>query len=130
MVDQVSYRSIRDQLVSITVDIEDKSKVCNLLERNIEKERQQLAAADASVREEYERILAVRRLCSVQHIFEFCLLAMNNEYLPSFHTVRDANAQANFWAANSPDAGRKTNICTSLVLHHISITELHDLPLI
>jgi hypothetical protein len=60
MVDQVSYRSIRDQLVSITVDIEDKSKVCSLLERNIEKERQQLASADASVREEYERILEVR----------------------------------------------------------------------
>lgn len=45
--------------MSITVDIEDKARVCDLLERNIEKERQLLASAEASVKEEYERILEV-----------------------------------------------------------------------
>lgn len=59
MSDSASYRSIRDQLVSITVDIEDKARVCDLLERNIEKERQLLASAETSVKEEYERILEV-----------------------------------------------------------------------
>jgi hypothetical protein len=64
MVDQVSYKSVRDQLVSITVDIEDKSKVCGLLERNIEKERQLLSTVDAAVREDFEHIIAVRAIVS------------------------------------------------------------------
>jgi hypothetical protein len=64
MVDQVSYKSVRDQLVSITVDIEDKAKVCGLLERNIEKERLLLSTVDAAVREEFEHIIAVRAIVS------------------------------------------------------------------
>jgi hypothetical protein len=64
MVDQVSYKSVRDQLVSITVDLEDKAKVCGLVERNIEKERQLLSTVDAAVREEFEHIIAVRAIVS------------------------------------------------------------------
>lgn len=59
MVDQASYRSIRDQLAAISVDIEDKAKVCGLLERNIEKERQLLASVEESVKEDYNRIIEV-----------------------------------------------------------------------
>lgn len=59
MVDQVSYKSIRDQLVSLSVDIEDKVKVCALLRRNIENERQQLGSVEESVKKEFERQLEV-----------------------------------------------------------------------
>lgn len=59
MVERVSYKSVRDQLISLSVDIEDKGKICSLLERKIEDERQQLARVEVSMNENYENIIEV-----------------------------------------------------------------------
>jgi len=54
MVDRASYKSIRDQLISLSVDIEDKAKICALLERKIENERSLLGQVEGSLNDEYE----------------------------------------------------------------------------
>jgi len=59
MVERASHKSIRDQLISLSVDIEDKSKICALLERKIDNERSLLGKVDASLAEEFESILEV-----------------------------------------------------------------------
>lgn len=59
MVERASYKSIRDQLIALSVDIEDKSKICSLLERKIENERELLGSVDASLNAEYNEILEV-----------------------------------------------------------------------
>lgn len=59
MVDRASYKSIRDQLISLSVDIEDKAKICSLLERKIENERSLLGKVEGSINEEYDSILEV-----------------------------------------------------------------------
>lgn len=59
MVERATYKSIRDQLISLSVDIEDKTKICALLERKIDHERSQLAKVEGSVNDEYDAILEV-----------------------------------------------------------------------
>lgn len=59
MVERATYKSIRDQLVSLSVDIEDKSKICTLLEKKIDNERTLLAKVEGSVNAEYDAILEV-----------------------------------------------------------------------
>lgn len=59
MVDKVSYKFVRDQLISLSVDIGDKGKICSLLERKIEDERQQLSRVEVSMNENYETTIDV-----------------------------------------------------------------------
>jgi hypothetical protein len=56
---QSSYKSIRDQLITISVSIDDKDKLNKLIERKIEQERSLLAEVESSLSREYERILEV-----------------------------------------------------------------------
>lgn len=63
MVEKASYKSIRDQLISLSVDIEDKARICSLLERKIENERSILAKVEESLSEEHDSILEVVFLC-------------------------------------------------------------------
>ncbi|KAJ1432645.1 hypothetical protein B484DRAFT_26164 [Ochromonadaceae sp. CCMP2298] len=57
MVDKASYRSIRDQLVTLSVDIDDKDKGCAMLQRKIEGERLTLAGVEAQLVARYQRVM-------------------------------------------------------------------------
>lgn len=53
MVDtHASYQRIREQLVSLQVDLDDKEKVCAALEQRIEVERAKLARIEGDTTEE------------------------------------------------------------------------------
>lgn len=51
---QSMYQSLREQLVAIVVEIEDKENVCKMLERKLLKERQHLASIESVVNDEYD----------------------------------------------------------------------------
>ncbi len=76
MVERATYRSIRDQLISLSVDIEDKTKICALLERKIDHERSLLAKVEGSVNEEYDAILEVNRTFLILHQFAWLELTI------------------------------------------------------
>lgn len=65
MAEKVSYKSIRDQLISLSVDIEDKAKICVLLERKIEDERIQLSNVESLISDNYKNVIEVRDLLCI-----------------------------------------------------------------
>ena len=52
-----SYQSVREQLISLQVDLDDKKKVCAVLEQKIGVERSKLGRIEADATQEYEAIL-------------------------------------------------------------------------
>lgn len=55
-----SYHSIRETMISLTVDIEDKDKVCEVLQSKINQMRQEISRIERSLEEDYTSILEVR----------------------------------------------------------------------
>ena len=53
----VSYQQIREQFISLQVELEEKQKVCAQLEQKIEIERAKLGRIEADATEEYEAVL-------------------------------------------------------------------------
>ncbi len=51
---QTSYQGIREQLVSLTVELEDKSKVAVMLESKVKQERELLSQVDHHINTQYE----------------------------------------------------------------------------
>jgi len=57
MSDAASYQSVREQLISLQVDLDDKKKVCAVLDHKIGVERAKLGRIEADATQEYEAIL-------------------------------------------------------------------------
>ena len=51
---QISYQGIREQLVSLTVELEDKGKVAVMLESKIKQERELLHQVEPNLNSQYE----------------------------------------------------------------------------
>ena len=83
MVERATYKSIRDQLISLSVDIEDKTKICALLEKKIDHERSLLAKVEGSVNEEYDAILEVNRTILILYLFAWLKLTILLRFLQS-----------------------------------------------
>lgn len=56
---QTLYQKLREQLVALTVDIEDKDNVCRMLNRRLNSERQHLGKVETDITEEYTNIIEV-----------------------------------------------------------------------
>ena len=56
---QSLYQTLREQTVSILVEIEDKEKVCKMLEKKLQSERQKLAAIESRYQEDYTNLIEV-----------------------------------------------------------------------
>lgn len=52
-----SYQSIREQLIALQVDLDDKGKVVGVLEQKVGLERQQLSRIEGELKDEYESVL-------------------------------------------------------------------------
>ena len=79
MSDKASYKSIRDQLVSISVDIDDKGKICKILEKKIESERLLLSRVESTLSEEYEnKIQVIINLFALLLTYPFWFLIADN----------------------------------------------------
>lgn len=57
-----SVRNVREQIILIQMDIDDRVKVCALLEARIDQQRMELANVERNVREHYQQLLEVRLL--------------------------------------------------------------------
>jgi hypothetical protein len=57
-----SYKTIKDQLVSLAVDVEDKQKVSQALHRKVESERNLLSSVEDEIAAKYQVIIEVRRV--------------------------------------------------------------------
>jgi signal recognition particle GTPase len=55
----ISYQQIREQLINLNVDLEDKSKICKILEQKTKDERNQLSTIEAAFEEKYQAIIEV-----------------------------------------------------------------------
>ncbi len=53
----MSYQSIREQLISLQVDADDKEKLCGILEQKIDIERAKLGRIESDATEQYECVL-------------------------------------------------------------------------
>jgi len=52
-----SYQNIREQFIALQVDLDDKNKICNVLEHKIQVERSLLSRIESDAAEEYQAIL-------------------------------------------------------------------------
>ena len=52
-----SYRSIREQLISLSVDAEDKAQVGEALKRRVNAERAAFGRVEDAIAEEYQRLI-------------------------------------------------------------------------
>lgn len=59
MTTRVSYQQIREQLINLNVDLEDKAKVCKILEQKSRDERRLLGLLDAQYDEKFQHIIEV-----------------------------------------------------------------------
>jgi len=57
MMENQSYQSIREQLINLQVDLDDKDKICSVLENRINIERSKLGRIEADATGEYTAIL-------------------------------------------------------------------------
>lgn len=57
MLTSSSYQSIREQLIALQVDLDDKSKICSVLERKIQSERALLGRIENDFNDEYQTAL-------------------------------------------------------------------------
>mmetsp|Transcript_25428 Transcript_25428/g.24322 ORF Transcript_25428/g.24322 Transcript_25428/m.24322 type:complete len:99 (+) Transcript_25428:197-493(+) len=57
MAARVSYQQIREQLINLNVDLEDKAKVCKILEQKSRDERSLLGLLDAQYDEKFQHII-------------------------------------------------------------------------
>lgn len=55
----ISYQQIREQLINLNVDLEDKSKICKILEQKSKDERNQLGTIESAFEEKYQAIIEV-----------------------------------------------------------------------
>jgi hypothetical protein len=55
----ISYQQIREQLINLNVDLEDKSKICKILEQKSKDERDALGTIEAEFEEKYQAIIEV-----------------------------------------------------------------------
>jgi len=54
---RLNYQRIREQLIGLTVELEDKNNICNALGNRIETERLTLSRVEAEANEEYAQVL-------------------------------------------------------------------------
>lgn len=54
---QSNYQSIREQLVSLQVDLDDKQKICEVLDQKVKLERAKLEKVEEETNEEYQQML-------------------------------------------------------------------------
>lgn len=54
---QSNYQSIREQLVSLQVDLDDKQKICQVLDQKVKQERAKLGRVEEETNEEYQQVL-------------------------------------------------------------------------
>ena len=64
----VSYQRIREQLINLSVDLEDKTKLCQILEQKIRDERKMLGLVEAKCEEKFLVIIEVM-FHSAHHTF-------------------------------------------------------------
>jgi hypothetical protein len=62
MAANVSYQRIREQLINLSVDLEDKSKLCQILEQKTRDERKTLGLIEAKCEEKFLVIIEVTSL--------------------------------------------------------------------
>lgn len=55
----VSYQRVREQLINLSVDLEDKTKLCQILEQKIRDERKTLGLVEAKYEEKFLVIIEV-----------------------------------------------------------------------
>ena len=65
-----TYQQIREQLINLSVDLEDKSKVCKILEQKVRDERNQLGLIDSRYEEKYQLVIKVIRKFSVKKVVQ------------------------------------------------------------
>ena len=59
MTANASYQRIREQLINLSVDLEDKSKLCEILVQKTNNERKALGLVEANCEEKYLAIIEV-----------------------------------------------------------------------
>jgi hypothetical protein len=59
-------KNIREQLITLSIEIDDKEKLGKILERKIENERQNLNNLELTVKEEFQSKLEVRIYYSLE----------------------------------------------------------------
>ncbi len=52
-----SYQNIREQFIALQVDLDDKNKICSVLEHKIQVERSLLSRIESDAATEYQAIL-------------------------------------------------------------------------
>lgn len=65
MAANVSYQRIREQLINLSVDLEDKSKLCQILEQKTRDERKTLGLIEAKCEEKFLVIIEVTSLSTL-----------------------------------------------------------------
>jgi hypothetical protein len=61
-----SRNVLQDQLVVLSIDIEDKSRLCELLKKNIAKETNALHEVESSITEHFETLIQVSAIFVVE----------------------------------------------------------------
>ena len=59
MTAKASYQQIREQLINLSVDLEDKIKVCKILEQKTKDERHTLGLVEEEYDAKYQQIIEV-----------------------------------------------------------------------
>ena len=57
---KASYQQIREQLINLSVDLEDKTNVCKILEQKAKDERHLLGLVESDYEARYQTIIEVR----------------------------------------------------------------------
>lgn len=60
----MSYDSVRSKLVTLSVDLEDKEKLCDVLKSKIDQARHALFVVEKEITTKYERMMEVSLSCS------------------------------------------------------------------
>lgn len=62
MAGKASYQQIREQLINLSVDLEDKTKVCKILEQKSKDERHFLGLVEGEFEAKYQIVIEVHDL--------------------------------------------------------------------
>ena len=84
MAANVSYQRIREQLINLSVDLEDKSKLCEILEQKTRDERKTLGLVEAKCEEKFLVIIEVIFCSNHQQVGGNCAPHYISVHLESF----------------------------------------------
>jgi hypothetical protein len=84
---------LQDQLVVLSIDIEDKSRLCELLKKNIAKETNALHGVESSITEHFETLIQVSTcfICCILSLTHILQNELNESKLSNENVLQKSN---------------------------------------